>query len=163
VFGPEDNFFNRFAGLAQLVPALPLIGGGHTKFQPIYVGDVADAIMAALSDPAAPGKTYELGGPTVYSFKQLMLLMLAEIQRHCLLVPIPFGLAMIEAALLELLPVPLLTRDQVRLLKRDSVVGPGAAGLGDLGIAPTALEAILPTYLDRFRPGGRFARPSPAR
>ena len=163
VFGPEDNFFNRFAGLAQLVPALPLIGGGHTKFQPIYVGDVADAIMAALSDPAASGKTYELGGPTVYSFKQLMLLMLAEIQRHCLLVPIPFGLAMIKAAFLELLPVKLLTRDQVRLLKRDSVVGPGAAGLGELGIAPTALEAILPTYLDRFRPGGRFARPSPAR
>jgi len=163
VFGPEDGFFNRFAGLARLVPVLPLIGGGHTKFQPVYVGDVADAIMAALSDPAASGKTYELGGPEILSFKELMQLMLAEIQRHCLLVPIPFGVAMLEATFLELLPVPLLTRDQVRMLKRDTVVGPGALTLHDLGLAPTALEAILPTYLDRFRPGGRFARPSPAR
>ena len=163
VFGPEDGFFNRFAGLARLVPVLPLIGGGHTKFQPVYVGDVADAIMAALSDPAASGKTYELGGPEILSFKELMQLMLAEIQRQCLLVPIPFGVAMLEATFLELLPVPLLTRDQVRMLKRDTVVGPGALTLHDLGLAPTALEAILPTYLDRFRPGGRFARPSPAR
>jgi NADH dehydrogenase len=163
VFGPEDGFFNRFAGLARLVPVLPLIGGGHTKFQPVYVGDVADAIMAALSDPAASGKTYELGGPEVRSFKELMELMLAEIQRQCLLVPIPFALASLEATFLELLPVPLLTRDQVRMLKHDIVVGPGALTLHDLGLAPTALEAILPTYLDRFRPGGRFARPSPAR
>jgi uncharacterized protein YbjT (DUF2867 family) len=162
VFGPEDNFFNRFAGLARLAPVLPLIGGGHTKFQPVYVGDVADAIMAALDAPAAPGRTYELGGPKIYSFKQ-MALMLADIQRHCVLVPIPFGLASLEAAFLELLPVPLLTRDQVRMLRRDCVVGPGAETLKDLGLAPTALEAILPTYLDRFRPGGRFARPSPAR
>jgi len=163
VFGPEDGFFNRFAGLARLVPVLPLIGGGHTKFQPVYVGDVADAIMAALNDPAASGKTYELGGPEVRSFKELMQIMMAEIQRPCLLVPIPFAVASLEAMFLELLPVPLLTRDQVRMLKRDVVVGPGALTLGDLGLAPTALEAILPTYLDRFRPGGRFARPSPAR
>jgi NADH dehydrogenase len=163
VFGPEDGFFNRFAGLARLVPVLPLIGGGHTKFQPVYVGDVADAIMAALNDPAASGKAYELGGPEVRSFKELMQLMMAEIQRPCLLVPIPFAVASLEAMFLELLPVPLLTRDQVRMLKRDVVVGPGALTLRDLGLAPTALEAILPTYLDRFRPGGRFARQSPAR
>ena len=171
VFGPEDDFFNRFAGLAQFLPALPLIGGGHTKFQPVYVGDDADAIMAALADPATDGKTYELGGPQVYSFAELMRLMLDQIQRHRLLVPIPFGLAGLEAAFLELVPAlslglieaPMLTRDQVKLLKRDTVVSPGALTLRDLGIAPTALAAILPTYLDRFRPGGRFARPSPAR
>jgi NADH dehydrogenase len=157
VFGPEDDFFNRFAALAQLLPALPLIGGGHTKFQPVYVGDVADAIMAALTDPSAHGRTYELGGPSVLSFKALMTLMLSEIHRHRLLVPLPFPLATIEAFFLEKLPFPLLTRDQVKLLRRDSVVSPGAATLRDLGITPTALQAILPTYLDRFRPGGRFA------
>ena len=163
VFGPEDNFFNRFAGLAQLFPALPLIGGGHTRFQPIYVGDVADAIMVALRDPATNGKTYELGGPRVYSFKELMTLMLAEIQRDRLLVPLPFGLATLQAAVLELLPAPLLTRDQVKMLKRDTVVAAGALTLRDLGIAPTVLEPILPTYLDRFRPGGRFAPATRAR
>ncbi len=163
VFGPEDNFFNRFAGLAQLFPALPLIGGGHTRFQPVYVGDVADAIMVALRDPATNGKTYELGGPRVYSFKELMTLMLAEIQRDRLLVPLPFGLATLQAAVLELLPVPLLTRDQVKMLKRDTVVAAGALTLRDLGIAPTVLEPILPTYLDRFRPGGRFAPATRAR
>ncbi|MEJ0072223.1 MAG: complex I NDUFA9 subunit family protein [Pseudomonadota bacterium] len=161
VFGPEDNFFNRFAALAQLMPALPLIGGGHTKFQPVYVGDVADAIMIALTDPATMGRTFELGGPTVYSFKALMELMLDEIQRRRLLVPLPFALAALQARLLELLPAPLLTRDQVALLRRDSVVSPGAETLRDLGLTPTALQAILPTYLDRFRAGGRFA-PLPA-
>jgi uncharacterized protein YbjT (DUF2867 family) len=163
VFGPEDDFFNRFAALAQFVPALPLIGGGHTRFQPVYVGDVADAIMVALGDPATDGRTFELGGPRPYSFKALMELMLGEIHRRRLLVPLPFGLAALQAAVLELLPVPLLTRDQVKLLARDNVVGSGALTLRDLGIAPTALEAILPTYLDRFRPGGRFAPATPVR
>ncbi|MBI3512958.1 MAG: complex I NDUFA9 subunit family protein [Proteobacteria bacterium] len=163
VFGPEDGFFNRFAGLAQLSPALPLIGGGHTRFQPVYVGDVADAIMVALRDPATNGKTYELGGPRTYTFKELMTLMLAEIQRDRLLIPLPFGLAALQAAVLELLPVPLLTRDQVKMLKRDTVVGAGALTLRDLGITPAALEPILPTYLDRFRPGGRFAPATRAR
>ncbi len=162
VFGPEDDFFNRFAALAQLMPALPLIGGGHTRFQPVYVGDVADAIMVALdaaspNAPATDGRTYELGGPRTYSFKDLMALMLAEIHRRRLLIPLPFALASLQALILELLPVPPLTRDQVALLKRDNVVGAGALTLRDLGIAPTALEPILPTYLDRFRPGGRFA------
>ena len=163
VFGPEDDFFNRFAALAQLLPVLPLIGGGHTRFQPVYVGDVADAIMVALDDPATDAKTFELGGPRVYDFKTLMALMLSEIHRRRLLVPLPFVVAAVQATLLELLPVPPLTRDQVKLLARDSVVGPGALGLRDLGLAPTALEPILPTYLDRFRPGGRFAPAPPAR
>jgi uncharacterized protein YbjT (DUF2867 family) len=157
VFGPEDEFFNRFAALAQVLPALPLIGGGRTRFQPVYVGDVADAIMVALDNPATDGQTYELGGPKVYTFKELMELMLAEIQRRRLLIPVPFALASLQALVLELLPEPPLTRDQVKLLQRDTVVGPGALTLRELGIAPTAVEPILPTYLDRFRPGGRFA------
>jgi uncharacterized protein YbjT (DUF2867 family) len=157
MFGPEDHFFNRFAALARISPALPLIGGGHTKFQPVYVGDVADAIMAAVSQPPAKGKLYELGGPRIYSFRALMELMLREIRQQRLLITIPFGLAKLEAALLELLPVPPLTRDQVELLKRDNIVSPGALTLADLGIQPTAVETILPTYLDRFRAGGRFA------
>jgi len=156
VFGPEDGLFNLFAVLARLSPVLPLIGGGHTKFQPVYVGDVAEAIATCLSRPDCRGKTYELGGPKVYSFKEMLELLLVEIRRKRLLLPLPFGLAEFEAAFLELLPVPLLTRDQVRLLKRDNVVSDHALTLADLGIRPTALEVILPTYLDRYRPGGRF-------
>jgi uncharacterized protein YbjT (DUF2867 family) len=157
MFGPEDHFFNRFATLARFAPALPLIGGGHTKFQPVYVGDVAEAIMVALLQPQAKGKLFELGGPRIYSFRDLMELTLRETGRDRLLVNLPFGLAKLEAAFLELLPVPPLTRDQVELLKHDNVVAQGAATLADLGIAPTAVESILPTYLDRFRAGGRFA------
>lgn len=157
MFGPEDHFFNRFATLARFSPALPLIGGGHTKFQPVYVGDVAEAIMVALRQPQAKGKLYELGGPRIYSFRELMQLVLRETGRERLLVNLPFGLAKLKAAFLELLPVPPLTRDQVELLKRDNVVAPGALGLADLGLTPTAVESILPIYLDRFRAGGRFA------
>jgi uncharacterized protein YbjT (DUF2867 family) len=157
VFGPEDDFFNRFAALAQFLPILPLFGGGRTRFQPVYVGDVADAIMVALDDPATNGQVFELGGPRTYSFKELMTLMLAEIHRRRLLVPVPFALAAFNAMFLELLPTPPLTRDQLKMLQRDTVVSAGMPGLRDLGITPTAAEAILPTYLDRFRPGGRFA------
>ncbi len=156
VFGPEDQFFNRFAEMAMMSPVLPLIGGGETRFQPVYVGDVADAVMAALDLPAAPGRTYELGGPEVLSFRELMELTLREIHRRRALVSLPFGLAALEAAFLEWLPKPLLTRDQVRLLQRDNVVAAGAQGLADLGINATALELVLPTYLDRFRRGGRW-------
>ena len=156
VFGPEDDFFNRFAVMARLSPVLPLIGGGHTKFQPVYVGDVAEAIAACLIDPATQGKTYELGGPQVYSFKELMELLLTQIRRRRLLVPLPFGLANLQAMFLEKLPVPPLTRDQVKLLRRDNVVAGGALTLADLGIAPTSAETVLPTYLDRYRKGGRF-------
>ena len=158
VFGPEDNFFNRFAAMARISPALPLIGGGHTKFQPVYVGDVAEAIMKALDNPAAQGKTYELGGPRVYSFKEIMELVLAEVRRKRFLVPVPWSVAEFQGKILGKLPKPLLTLDQVELLKRDNVVAPGAATLSDLGINPTAAEVIIPTYLDRFRVGGRFSQ-----
>jgi uncharacterized protein YbjT (DUF2867 family) len=155
VFGPEDDFFNRFAALARLSPVLPLVGGGGTRFQPIYVGDVAAAVVATLERPEAQGKTYELGGPAVLSFRELMVLMLAEIGRRRLLVTLPWGLASAAALFIEFMPKPLLTRDQVKLLKKDVVVTPGALGLAQLGVAPTALELILPTYLNRFRRGGR--------
>jgi NADH dehydrogenase len=161
VFGPEDEFFNKFAWLARLSPVLPLIGGGHTKFQPVFVGDVAAAILRCLSDSATAGKTYELGGPTVYSFKELLQLILRETGRKRLLVPWPFFLASINAFFLQLpsliLPIaPLLTVDQVRLLKTDNVVPDGALTLADLGIAPDAVEAVVPSYLWRFRAKGQF-------
>jgi uncharacterized protein YbjT (DUF2867 family) len=155
VFGPEDDFFNRFAALARWLPALPLIGGGHTRFQPVYVGDVADAVLAALDRHDAEGATYQLGGPKVYSFRELMELLLREINRRRALLPLPYGLASFQAAFLEWLPKPPLTRDQVKLLQRDNVVAVGEPGLIDLGVTPTAAELILPTYLDRFRRGGR--------
>ena len=158
VFGPEDGFFNRFAAMARILPALPLIGGGRTKFQPVYVGDVAEAIVRALARPEAIGKVFELGGPRVASFRELMELMLAEIGRPRALIPLPFWLASLQGSVLGLLPVPPLTRDQVELLKRDNVVAPDALALRDLGIEPTAMEAILPTYLDIYRRGGRFAK-----
>ncbi len=157
VFGPEDSFFNRFAAMARLTPALPLVGGGKTRFQPVYVGDVADAVMAAINKPECRGKTYELGGPKIYTFKELLELLLKEIHRRRLLVPLPFPLASLQAAFLELLPEPLLTRDQVRLLKVDNVVGEGALTLADLGIEARHPEVVIPSYLERFRPGGRFA------
>jgi uncharacterized protein YbjT (DUF2867 family) len=156
VFGPEDNFFNRFAAMARYLPALPLIGGGHTKFQPVYVGDVAAAVAAVLSLAGAGGKTYELAGPVVFDLKQLFALMLHMIGRQRLLLPVPFGLASFKAFFLELLPKPLLTRDQVRVLKRDAVARPGAPGLAELGIVPQALELVLPSYLDRYRRAGRM-------
>jgi NADH dehydrogenase len=158
VFGPEDEFFNRFAAMAELAPALPLIGGGRTRFQPVYVGDVAAAIVAAIDREDAAGRTYELGGPRIYSFRELVELMLREIRRKRWLVNLPVGLASLQAAFLELLPVPPLTRDQVRLLGHDNVVSPGAPTLADLGIQPVAPEIILPTYLDRFRPRGYYSR-----
>jgi uncharacterized protein YbjT (DUF2867 family) len=162
VFGPEDDFFNRFAAMACLAPALPLIGGGTTRFQPVYVGDVAASVMAALDQPDAAGRVFELGGPRVLTFRELMVLMLHEIRRRRLLVPVPFGLATIAAALVEWLPAPLLTRDQVRMLRSDNVAAPDMPGLAALGIAPTSLALILPTYLDRFRRGGRIRTTSPA-
>lgn len=165
VIGPEDDFFNRFALMARFLPALPLIGGGKTLFQPVYVGDVADALARLVEDPSTAGKTYELGGPRIYSFRTLLELMLREIGRCRLLVPLPFGIASLQAFFLELpsrlfpaLPRPPLTRDQVRMLRRDSIVAPGALGLADLGIQPTAIELVIPGYLARYRKGGRFTR-----
>ena len=151
VVGPEDGFFNRFAAMARLLPALPLIGGGRTRFQPVWVGDVANAIVAALEREDARGVTFELGGPKVYSFAELMRYMLTVVGRRRLLVPLSFELATLQARVLELLPEPLLTRDQVELLKTDNVVGPHARTLADLGITPTPIELVVPDYLVRYR------------
>ncbi len=157
VFGPEDDLFNRFAAMARLAPVFPLIGGGNTRFQPVFVGDVADAAIATLDRPGSEGKIYELGGPEVLTFRQLIELLLKEIHRPRLLVPVPGPAAAVGAYFAEFLPDPPLTRDQVAMLQADNVVTTGMPGLEALGIVPTALDLILPTYLDRFRKGGRFA------
>ena len=160
VFGPEDDFFNRFASLARFVPALPLIGGGHTRFQPVYVGDVAAAVVEAVEGRAKDGAIYELGGPEVKTFKDVLQYVLQVTGRNRLLLPLPFALAEVQAWFLQLLPKPLLTVDQVELLKTDNVVSDAAKREGRtleaLGIAPTAIEAIAPTYLWRFRKTGQF-------
>lgn len=160
VFGPEDDFFNRFANMATLAPALPLIGGGRTKLQPVFVGDVAKAVARAAVDPDCAGRTYELGGPNVYSFRELMELVLAETGRSRALIPLPFPIAGLIGSVCELgagLVPPPITADQVELLKADNVVSGQAPGLAELGIAPTAVEGVLPTYLYRFRKGGQYA------
>ncbi|MDA0996786.1 MAG: complex I NDUFA9 subunit family protein [Proteobacteria bacterium] len=167
VFGPEDNFFNQFAGICRISPILPVFGtfglprvGGRDdaedipqgpKFQPIYVGDLAAAIVASLENQEAAGETYTLGGPTQYSFGQLMHLMLTIIGRKRLLQPVPFAAAEVLGFFLQLLPKPLLTVDQVRMMKTDNVRTQDAPGLVQLGISPTPLEAVLPNYLCRYR------------
>ena len=160
LFGPEDDFFNKFAAIARFSPALPLVGGGHTRFQPVFAGDVASAVVAAIEGRAKDGEVYELGGPEVRSFKQLMQFMLATIERQRLLVPIPFALAKFQAGILQLLPKPLLTPDQVELLRRDVTVSDQAKREGRtleaLGIDPVAMAAIVPSYLWRFRKAGQF-------
>ncbi len=151
VIGPEDSFFNRFAAMARTSPALPLIGGGKTRFQPVYVGDVANAIVTGLEQVDAAGRTFDVGGPKTYSFEELLRYMLDVIGRRRMLVKIPFGVAALQARFLELLPVPPLTRDQLELLKTDNVVSEGALTLSDLGIEPTPIELIVPSYLARHR------------
>lgn len=164
IFGPEDHFFNQFAQLASLSPALPLFGGGHTRFQPAYVADVAEAIARIIEDPATQGQTYELGGPGVFSFKALMEFVLRETGRRRALVPIPWPLAGLigvagdlAAAVYGVIPLVAapITSDQVTLLKRDNL----AAGQGfeALGIVPKSIEAIVPSYLYRYRKGGQYA------
>jgi uncharacterized protein YbjT (DUF2867 family) len=160
VFGPEDAFFNKFAFLATISPALPLIGGGHTRFQPAFVGDVAAAVAAAVGDAGAAGRTYELGGPGVYSFKELMQLVLTETGRGPVLVPLPWWVSRIVgqvAGLAAIILPPPLTEDQVELLRSDNVVTEGAAGFAALGVSPKTVEAIVPTYLYRYRKGGQYA------
>lgn len=160
LFGPEDDFFNRFAALARLSPALPLIGGGATRFQPVFVGNVATAIADAVDGNARGGTVYELGGPEVRTFKQLMQYVLATIERKRLLVPIPFFAAKLQAGILQYLPKPILTPDQVELLRVDNVVSEAANAedrtLQGLGIEPEPIEAIVPSYLWRFRKTGQF-------
>lgn len=162
VFGPEDDFFNRFASLARISPFLPLIGGGETKFQPVFVGDVAEALAKAVEGEAKGGEIYELGGPEVKSFRALMELTLQEIGRKRILLPLPFALARLQAFFMELLPKPMLTRDQVTMLQTDNVVSNEAARanrtLEGLGINPTAMRAILPSYLWRYRKAGQFTK-----
>jgi NADH dehydrogenase len=166
VFGPEDQFFNKFAAMAAMAPPfapLPiLIGGGATKFQPVYVDDVADAAVAAMAMPEARGKTYELGGPRVYTFRQLLEFMLAETGMKRTLLPVPFAVAPafgLVGEMMGALPflAPPITRDQVKLLKRDNIVAKDALTLADLGLTPETLESIVPRYLARFRKYGQFA------
>ena len=156
VFGPEDKFFNTFASLAQFSPFLPLIGGGKTKFAPIYVSDVAKAIVKALELNNSEPKIYELGGPKNYSFKELMEILLTEIKKKRLLVPIPFGFAKFQSYFLQMMPNPLLTPDQVELLKYNNIVSEEYPNLKDLGITGTSIQSILPKYIYRFRTGGQF-------
>jgi NADH dehydrogenase len=162
VFGEEDDFFNRFAAMAAVSPVLPLIGGGETKFQPVFAGDVGAAVASALRRPEAAGGVFELGGPAVLSFRELMTLLLQETQMRRVLLKVPFSLAEALGAAAELSALvglaPALTRDQVELLKTDNVAkGPGLAALG---VTPTALEAVLPLYLWKYRRGGQFAAPA---
>ncbi len=163
VFGPEDDFFNRFAGMARLSPFLPLIGGGETKFAPVFVGDIAEAVARLVDSGEASGKTFEFGGPEVFTFRQLMQFTLDTIGRKRLLLPLPWGIARLQAAVLGLLPKPLLTLDQVEMLKTDNVVSEaarqGGLTLEALGIVPQGIESIVPGYLYRYRKAGQFTAP----
>jgi NADH dehydrogenase len=166
MFGPEDGFFNRFANMARFSPVLPLIGGGATKFQPVYVGDVAEAIARSVDGQVKGGTIYELGGPRIMSFRQCMEQMLETIGRKRLLVPVPWWLARLQGAILGMLPKPLLTTDQVTLLKTDNIVSAEAEAerrtLAALGIQGRSTAAILPTYLWRYRPAGQFSQKTEA-
>lgn len=165
-FGPEDAFFNRFANMAQLSPVLPLIGGGQTKFQPVYVGDVAEAVARSVEGKVKGGQIYEFGGPQVLTFKECMEEMLAVIERRRLLVPVPWWVANMQASILGLLPNPLLTKDQVLQLREHNIVSDEAVKenrtLPGLGIQPQSIGTILPSYLWRFRAAGQFQRKSAA-
>ena len=156
VFGPEDKFFNTFASLTQFSPILPLIGGGKTKFSPIYVGDIAKAIIEVLKINHSEQKIYELGGPENYTYKQLMEILLKEIKKKRLLIPIPFNVAKFQSYFLQMMPNPLLTSDQVEMLKYNNIVSGEHPTLQDLGISGKSIESILPKYIYRFRTGGQF-------
>ena len=157
IFGPEDRFFNQFASLAEFFPVLPLIGGGLTYFQPIYVGDIAKSIVAVLEKEEINNNIYELGGPQTFTFKELMEILLKQIKKKRFLVPVPFLFAKFQAKILQLLPKPLLTTDQVEMLKYDNVVTNNYSTLKDLKINPKTIDSVLPDYIWRFRKGGQFA------
>lgn len=154
VFGQEDHFFNRFAGMIRMFPIMPVVAGA-TKLQPVYVGDVADAVVAALLRPDAVGGVYELGGPRTLSMRDVLDMIMKETGHHRLAIALPMCIARLQAAVLEKLPGKLLTRDQLLMLARDNVVATGMPGLTDLGIVPTPIELIVPFYLRRFRAGGK--------
>ena len=160
VFGPEDQFFNRFGRMAQLSPVLPLIGGGKTRFQPVYAGDVGEAVLMSVQGRTRPGAVYELGGPEVATFRECMEELLRAIERRRLLLPVPFWMARAMASVAQFLPGSPLTPDQVKLLRSDNVVSARAAEEGrtleGLGIEPAAMVAVIPTYLVRFRPRGQY-------
>jgi NADH dehydrogenase len=163
VFGPEDQFTNRFAALARMSPVMPLIGGGVTRMQPVYVGDVATAVANAVDGQAKPGATYELGGPEVLTMREIMEIILSITERNRMLVSLPFGLAKLQALFLQFAPGALkLTPDQVVLLQSDNIVSDAAKAAGltleGLGIAPDSMEAIAPQYLWRFRAAGQFQK-----
>jgi len=166
VFGPEDQFYNRFAGLSRISPALPLIGGGETKLQPVYVGDVAEAIARSVDGTVEGGRIYELGGPEVKSFKACLEEMLSVIGRKRMFVNLPWGIARLQGRILGLLPKPMLTVDQVDMLKVDNVVSDAAEKEGRtfaaIDIQPQAADAILPTYLWQYRRAGQYTRPTAA-
>jgi uncharacterized protein YbjT (DUF2867 family) len=163
VFGPEDSFFNRFAQLARFSPFLPLIGGGETKFAPVFAGDVGEAVARLIDAGEPDGRTYELGGPEVFSFRQLMTFTLDTIERRRPLIPVPWGVAKLQATVMGMLPNPMLTTDQVELLKSDNVVSADAEREGrtlqGLGITPSGIEGIVPGYLYRYRKAGQFTAP----
>ena len=163
VFGPEDDFFNRFAAMTRFLPALPLIGGGKTLFQPVFAGDTGEAIARLLDRGIPDGRTYELGGPDILSFKQIMAFILDTVERKRLLIPVPWSVAKVQGMLLGLLPKPLLTSDQVESLKSDNVVSDEAKRerrtLEGLGITASGIEAIVPAYLYRYRKAGQFTAP----
>ena len=165
VFGPEDNFFNKFGSMARMSPFLPLIGGGNTKFQPVYVGDVAEVIARSVDGTLTPGQTYELGGSEVLTFKQCLEAVLRVTGRKRLFVSIPFWVAKIQGTILGYLPKPMLTKDQVVLLQHDNVVSHAAKAeqrtLEGIGIHPQTIEAILPSYLWRFRSHGQYSSQTP--
>ena len=153
VFGPEDGFFNRFAQMASLLPFMPVVAG-DTRFQPVFVGDVADAVMAAITRPEAQGQTYELGGPRVLTMREVLRFILDTTRRQRRLVDMPMGLMRFQAKLMEKLPTPPVTRDQLLLLGRDNVAAEGMPGLAALGVTPTSIETVVPSYLTRYRAGG---------
>lgn len=160
VFGPEDQLFNRFASIARAMPVLPLIGGGRTRFEPVFAGDLAAAVAAAVAGETRPGTIYEIGGPEVLSLRDIMAFSLKTIERRRPLLPVPFWLAKLDAFFLQFLPSAPLTPDQVELLRSDNVVSEGARRerrtLQGLGIEPTSVQAIVPSYLWRFRRTGQF-------
>jgi uncharacterized protein YbjT (DUF2867 family) len=160
VFGAEDKFFNRFAEIARMAPFMPVISGA-TKMQPVFVGDVADAIMAAIATDASMGKTYELGGPRVWTFREILAFILKQTRRDKRLIDIPMGIARLQASVLQHAPGQPLTPDQLLMLSKDNVAAAGALGLADLGITPTSVELVVPSYLDRYQPGGGRRPPVP--